>query len=60
MLGTLAGVWRLGGGMIIVPVLVYSSLQGFAPEVLTHNGLVVLRLATFAFTSINAIPCPPP
>ncbi|MEJ6656560.1 MAG: sulfite exporter TauE/SafE family protein, partial [Pseudomonas sp.] len=35
--GVLAGLFGVGGGMIIVPVLVYSfALQGFAPEVLTH------------------------
>ena len=53
--GTLAGLFGVGGGMIIVPVLVYSfTLQGFAPEVLTHMA-VGTSLATIAFTSINAI-----
>lgn len=53
--GTLAGLFGVGGGMIIVPVLVYSfALQGFAPEVLTHMA-VGTSLATIAFTSINAI-----
>lgn len=53
--GTLAGLFGVGGGMIIVPVLVYSfTLQGFAPDVLTHMA-VGTSLATIAFTSINAI-----
>ncbi|MEH6387652.1 sulfite exporter TauE/SafE family protein [Pseudomonas profundi] len=53
--GTLAGLFGVGGGMIIVPVLVYSfTVQGFSPEVLTHMA-VGTSLATIAFTSINAI-----
>tara|TARA_R110000796_G_scaffold46665_3_gene112853 strand:- start:10377 stop:11252 length:876 start_codon:yes stop_codon:yes gene_type:complete len=53
--GTLAGLFGVGGGMIIVPVLVYSfALQGFSPEVLTHMA-VGTSLATIVFTSINAV-----
>jgi uncharacterized protein len=53
--GTLAGLFGVGGGMIIVPVLVYSfSVQGFSVDVLTHMA-VGTSLATIAFTSINAI-----
>lgn len=53
--GTLAGLFGVGGGMIIVPVLVYSfALQGFAPEVLTHMA-VGTSLATIVFTSVNAV-----
>lgn len=53
--GTLAGLFGVGGGMIIVPVLVYSfAAQGFAPAVLTHMA-VGTSLATIAFTSINAV-----
>ena len=53
--GTLAGLFGVGGGMIIVPVLVYSfSLQGMNAEVLTHMA-VGTSLATIVFTSINAI-----
>jgi len=53
--GTLAGLFGVGGGMIIVPVLVYSfALQGFSPEVLMHMA-VGTSLATIVFTSINAI-----
>ena len=53
--GVLAGLCGVGGGLIIVPVLVYSfQAQGFAPEVLTHMA-VGTSLATIAFTSINSI-----
>lgn len=53
--GVLAGLFGVGGGLIIVPVLVYSfQAQGFAPEVLTHMA-VGTSLATIAFTSINSI-----
>ncbi|SDR72044.1 hypothetical protein SAMN05216421_0122 [Halopseudomonas xinjiangensis] len=53
--GTLAGLFGVGGGMIIVPVLVYSfAAQGFSPDVLTHMA-VGTSLATIAFTSVNAI-----
>ncbi|MCQ4348682.1 sulfite exporter TauE/SafE family protein [Pseudomonas stutzeri] len=53
--GVLAGLFGVGGGMVIVPVLVYSfQVQGFAPEVLTHMA-VGTSLATIAFTSINSI-----
>jgi hypothetical protein len=53
--GTLAGLFGVGGGMIIVPVLVYSfAARGFSADVLTHMA-VGTSLATIAFTSINAI-----
>lgn len=53
--GTLAGLFGVGGGMIIVPVLVYSfALQGFDAGVLTHMA-VGTSLASIAFTSINSI-----
>ena len=53
--GVLAGLFGVGGGIIIVPVLVLSfTAQGFAPEVLTHLA-VGTSLATIAFTSINSI-----
>lgn len=53
--GVLAGLFGVGGGMIIVPVLVYSfAIQGFAPEALTHMA-VGTSLATIAFTSINSV-----
>lgn len=53
--GVLAGLFGVGGGLIIVPVLVYSfTAQGFAPEVLTHLA-VGTSLATIVFTSINSV-----
>ena len=53
--GVLAGLFVVGGGLIIVPVLVFSfTAQGFAPEVLTHLA-VGTSLATIIFTSINSV-----
>lgn len=53
--GVLAGLFGVGGGLIIVPVLVLSfGAQGFSPEVLTHLA-VGTSLATIVFTSINSI-----
>ena len=53
--GVLAGLFGVGGGLIIVPVLVFSfTAQGFAPEVLTHLA-VGTSLATIIFTSINSV-----
>ncbi|WP_439860166.1 sulfite exporter TauE/SafE family protein [Pseudomonas sp. MBLB4136] len=53
--GVLAGLFGVGGGMIIVPVLVLSfSAQGFDPLVLTHLA-VGTSLATIVFTSINSV-----
>ena len=53
--GVLAGLFGVGGGMIIVPVLVFSfTLQGFDPLVLTHMA-VGTSLATIMFTSLNSI-----
>lgn len=53
--GVLAGLFGVGGGIIIVPVLVYSfTLQGFDPLILTHLA-VGTSLASIIFTSINAV-----
>ena len=53
--GVLAGLFGVGGGMIIVPVLVFSfTVQGFDPQVLTHLA-VGTSLATIIFTSLNSI-----
>jgi uncharacterized protein len=52
--GVLAGLFGVGGGLIIVPVLVLSfTAQGFDPLVLTHMA-VGTSLATIIFTSINS------
>lgn len=53
--GVLAGLFGIGGGLIVVPVLVYSfTAQGLDPNVLTHMA-VGTSLATIVFTSINSI-----
>ncbi|MFJ4143282.1 sulfite exporter TauE/SafE family protein [Pseudomonas sp. NPDC089734] len=53
--GVLAGLFGVGGGIIIVPVLVFSfGLQGFDASVLTHLA-VGTSLATIVFTSINSV-----
>jgi len=53
--GVLAGLFGVGGGIIIVPVLVFSfAAQGFDPAILTHLAIGT-SLATIIFTSINAV-----
>jgi uncharacterized membrane protein YfcA len=53
--GVLAGLFGVGGGIIIVPVLVFSfTLQGFDTSVLTHLA-VGTSLATIVFTSIQSV-----
>lgn len=53
--GVLAGLFGVGGGLIIVPVLVLSfTAQGFDPAILTHLA-VGTSLATIVFTSINSV-----
>lgn len=53
--GTIAGLFGVGGGLIIVPalVLVFTAL-GIAPEILTHMA-VATSLATIVVTSISSI-----
>ena len=53
--GVLAGLFGVGGGLIIVPALVFSfTAQGIATEVLTHLA-VGTSLASIIFTSINSV-----
>ena len=53
--GLLAGLFGVGGGIIIVPALIFSfSALGFDSSVLTHMA-VGTSLATILFTSINAV-----
>ncbi|MEH6562900.1 MAG: TSUP family transporter, partial [Marinobacter sp.] len=53
--GTLAGLFGIGGGLIIVPVLIFSfGAQGFGLEVAAHMA-VGTSLATIVFTSISSI-----
>ncbi|PIE20895.1 MAG: hypothetical protein CSA61_00175 [Neptuniibacter caesariensis] len=52
--GVVAGLFGIGGGLLIVPVLVFSfELQGMSPEVLTHAA-VATSLATIVATSISS------
>jgi hypothetical protein len=53
--GVAAGLFGIGGGLLIVPVLVFSlGLQGVSPEVLTHMA-VATSLATIVVTSVSSI-----
>lgn len=53
--GTLAGLFGIGGGLVIVPVLIFSfGLQGISGDVAAHLA-VGTSLATIVFTSISSI-----
>lgn len=53
--GVLAGLFGIGGGLIIVPVLILSfEMQGVSAEVATHLA-VGTSLATIVFTSLSSI-----
>ncbi|MFW2177828.1 MULTISPECIES: sulfite exporter TauE/SafE family protein [unclassified Moraxella] len=53
--GTCAGLFGVGGGLIIVPVLMaIFSAYGYSPEVITHLA-VGTSLATIIITSISSI-----
>ena len=53
--GTLAGLFGIGGGLIIVPVLIFSfDLLQVDPAVATHLA-VGTSLATIIFTSVSSI-----
>lgn len=53
--GFIAGLFGVGGGLIIVPVLVYLfSQQGMHSDVLVHMA-VGTSLATIVFTSISSV-----
>ncbi|WP_419833951.1 sulfite exporter TauE/SafE family protein [Endozoicomonas atrinae] len=53
--GVMAGLFGIGGGLIIVPVLIFSfKIQGMSPEVLTHMA-VGTSLATMVVTSLSSI-----
>jgi len=52
--GLLAGLFGVGGGLIIVPVLVFAfTAQGFDVELLTHMA-VGTSLASIIFTSMSS------
>lgn len=53
--GTFAGLFGIGGGLLIVPALIFSfKLQGFAPDVLIHMAIGT-SLATIAVTSTSSV-----
>lgn len=53
--GTLAGLFGIGGGLVIVPVLIFSfGLQGISFEIAAHLA-VGTSLATIVFTSMSSI-----
>lgn len=53
--GLVAGVFGLGGGAIVVPVLIFAfQWQGMAPEILTHMAIGT-SLATIVVTALSAI-----
>jgi len=53
--GTMAGLFGIGGGLVIVPVLIFSfGLQGISPDIAAHMA-VGTSLATIVFTSISSI-----
>lgn len=52
--GLLAGLLRIGGGLVIVPILVYMfNLQGFPAEHIMHMALGT-SLASIMFTSFSS------
>ncbi|WP_237058005.1 sulfite exporter TauE/SafE family protein [Microbulbifer sediminum] len=53
--GTIAGLFGVGGGLVIVPALVLVfAAQGISPEILTHMA-VATSLATIVITSVSSI-----
>lgn len=53
--GFAAGLLGIGGGMVMVPLLVYVlGAQGFAPEHLLHVALAT-AIATILFTSLSSV-----
>jgi uncharacterized membrane protein YfcA len=53
--GTMAGLFGIGGGLVIVPVLIFSfGLQGVSGDIAAHLA-VGTSLATIVFTSISSI-----
>jgi uncharacterized membrane protein YfcA len=53
--GLLAGLFGIGGGIVIVPILTITfQVLKFSPEVLTHMAIAT-SLATIAFTSISSV-----
>lgn len=52
--GVLAGLLGVGGGLVIVPILVFAfSMQGVSPEIIMHLALGT-SLASIMFTSVSS------
>jgi uncharacterized membrane protein YfcA len=53
--GLISGLFGLGGGVVIVPILILSfELQGIAPEISTHMAIGT-SLATILVTSMSSV-----
>src|SRR5690554_7896328 len=53
--GTMAGLFGIGGGLVIVPVLIFSfGSLGVSPDIAAHLAIGT-SLATIVFTSISSI-----
>lgn len=53
--GLIAGIFGLGGGIVIVPALIFTfSYLGFNPDILTHLAIGT-SLTTIFFTSLSSI-----
>ncbi|MDX2464248.1 MAG: sulfite exporter TauE/SafE family protein [Porticoccus sp.] len=53
--GLISGLFGLGGGVVIVPILIFTfSAQGFSADVLTHMAIGT-SLATIVITSISSV-----
>lgn len=53
--GIVAGLFGIGGGLLIVPVLIFSfAAQGMPEAVLTHSAIAT-SLATIVVTSISSV-----
>ena len=53
--GLISGLFGLSGGVVIVPILIFTfAAQGFSPDILTHLAIGT-SLATIIVTSISSI-----
>ena len=53
--GTLAGLFGIGGGTVIVPAVLFTlAAQGVGPDLMAHMA-VATSLATIVFTSLSSI-----
>ena len=53
--GLISGLFGLGGGAVIVPLLIFSfAAQGISPEIATHLAIAT-SLATIVVTSLSSI-----